>query len=107
MLPKELKDECRYCKQDNTDDVCYSYWQAEQFKCHNECKKEGAKVEAHECQKIDADCNDCKHFKRISSQQIKGTSVKWGEGNCLKLNKEVKAFPKYCSSHSCFEHRLD
>jgi hypothetical protein len=54
-------------------------------------------------QTIDADCNDCRHFKR-------GTMTKAGgltrfDGYCLKLNVPATAWPTQYSGNPCFEHR--
>lgn len=100
-------DICRYCRKPGTDDVCFSYWKAFRYPCHKLCKKEGARKEAYDCQLIDADCNDCKNFKRGESKQIQGTSVKWFEGDCSKFNRPTKAFANHASSHACFEHRKE
>ena len=56
-----------------------------------------------EMQKIDADCNDCRHFKRGAMR--KGLGIACFEGNCLKLDKPTLAWPMQFSGHPCFEHR--
>jgi hypothetical protein len=88
---------CRYCHKLAIDNpvITKGYWSSSWALCHPECKKEGEREEAYECQKIDSDCNDCKFFKRI-----KGI-----EGTCEKFNKKTTANPNFCSSHNCFEHR--
>mgnify|MGYP000524792887 CR=1 FL=1 len=107
-----LKDECRFCKQPDCDSFVAPYWQffietkagfvKPKARCHKACKGEGVKAEAYECQNIDRDCNDCKHFTR---EAYLGNSIFSGE--CGKFNKPVKAYPNYCSNHECFEHRKD
>ena len=37
------------------------------FPVHKACKQQAMKDEAYECQVIDADCNDCRHFDRDTS----------------------------------------
>lgn len=101
----DKQEPCRYCDvADKVDTLTTAYWVgggAFWFACHKSCKVVGEKEEAYQCQLIDEDCNDCKHFvrgERISKKDCKGT--------CEKLNnKEVVAHVQFCSSHECFEHR--
>lgn len=95
---------CRYCHEDIEEEqvgFTNTYWQGLLDLSHSECKKEGEREEAYECQSIDADCNDCRHFKREDRQ----------EGRCMKtlwrriIRKKVKAQPQFCSSLECFDHR--
>lgn len=67
-----------------------------------------------EMQTIDADCNDCRHFKRGKLvKQIQGLtgllnlgkSGHYFEGHCLKLDKQTRARPVHYAGHECFEHR--
>lgn len=107
-----LPDVCRFCKDSGCDSFVAPYWQFDiitrqgiakpKNRCHKSCKADGVKAEAYECQKIDADCNDCKHFVRGS---YLGNSVY--SGACSKFNKAVKAYPNKCTSNECFEHRKD
>jgi hypothetical protein len=96
-----LKGICRYCfkEVDRSDAIITnSYWGKGRriFICHKVCKKEGEKDEAYECQKIDANCNDCKFFDRKKY---------W----CIKLDCKppVAVTPNYCSHLDCFVHRKD
>lgn len=98
---------CRYCDKaiEGQSVRTLSYWQSISFLCHPECKQAGERAEAIECQTIDADCNDCRHFQR---GQILVKGVMHGgavSGQCLKFNKETRAFPKKWTGHECFEHR--
>lgn len=91
---------CNVCKKRISEedfDVAYSYWYALMIPKHKNCS---TKNDIIECQKIDADCNDCKYFKR-GNLESKGIF----NGECLKFNKPVKAYPKFCSNHKCFIHR--
>ena len=63
------------------------------------------KEEITECQRIDADCNDCGYFKR--GKVITKGSASVIEGTCLKTNEPTKAYPNFCSGHDCFVHRKD
>lgn len=54
-------------------------------------------------QTIDADCNDCRHFRRGAMTKVGGLTC--FEGHCLKLDKPTKAWPMQYSGHPCFEHR--
>lgn len=97
-----MDTECRYCDQPLGAEAVktHSYWGAFPFSSHPACKVEGYKKEAYECQVIDADCNDCLHFKRGQMVQ-KGI---W-QGECLKYQKPMNAYPNYASGHACFQHR--
>jgi len=112
---------CRYCGLPVTESsvTTFSYWNRDPFQCHRECKQLGERNEAISCQTIDADCNDCKHFKRgkladKSSSQIKTPDGRtetvtfqpnWFHGDCLKFNRPTIAQPNKWSGLECFEHR--
>jgi len=114
---------CRYCSKPVSDAdaaVTHSYWQGMKFLCHKNCKAAGEKSEALECQTLDADCNDCRHYKRGTSaptqisryKNHKGEWVEivykpeiWIGGHCLKFDKPTTAYPKKWTGHECFEHR--
>lgn len=113
---------CRYCDlpvAESERATTHSYWQGLPFDCHKSCKDAGVKQEAFDCQVIDADCNDCKHFKRGKIRPIQISRYKnfRGEmvevifkpeifdGHCLKFDRTTKAFPNKWSNLECFEHR--
>lgn len=112
---------CRYCNQPIESEglETFSYWNAVPFRCHPECKQAGEKQEALDCQVIDADCNDCKHFKRgaLSPLRISHTKTPAGRmvevryraeiwsGECLRFNGPTEAYPKMSTGRECFEHR--
>jgi hypothetical protein len=75
--------------------VWTTYWQALYAGCHAACRDAGMKAEAFECQVIDADCNDCAHFRRVSGNK----------GTCAKTGADVAANPVFASCLPCFEHR--
>jgi len=78
-----------------------SYWVPNSWKpCHKNCTKEYLSSETYECQNLDADCNDCIHFKR--EKEI-GKGIY--KGDCLKYNKPTKAYPNTSTGNKCFEHR--
>ena len=91
---------CRVCgtRVERKDfEVYFTYWTfpgvGPRWCCaHRDCVKAGYAQEAYECQCIDADCNDCKHFDRPNS-------------HCRKLDKPTKANPGQATCHPCFEHR--
>lgn len=58
-----------------------------------------------EMQTIDADCNDCAHFKRGKMEKVPGLTM--FRGHCQKLDKPTNAFPGQFSGHQCFQHRKD
>lgn len=94
---------CRYCSKPVAPAdavVTHSYWQGMKFVSHKACKVAGEKAEALECQTIDADCNDCRHFRR---GQLVGKEV-WS-GHCQKYDRETRAYPKKWTGRECFEHR--
>ncbi len=111
---------CRYCSKEIEKDqelVTFSYWQGVKFFCHKECKTNGEKQESFDCQNIDADCNDCKFFKRGELIKKWLSSIIDGKpglihfntevfnGHCLKFDKITIAQPKKCTMKECFEHR--
>lgn len=111
---------CRYCNQpiaptDLTETT--SYWSAVKFPCHKACRVDGVKQEAYECQLIDADCNDCRHFQRgqvekrwLSCMENDKPSMRlvnmgFIHGVCLKFNRPTIAQPNKWTGMECFEHR--
>jgi hypothetical protein len=103
---------CAWCLKDNTDDFVPVYWNnaivvteegnvIAHRPVHKECKAEQRAYEAYECQKIDADCNDCGYFKREKTGKTHAI------GQCLKFNKPTKAYAQFASGHECFVHRKD
>lgn len=63
-----LQIECKHCgKEITSDEFDYnaSYWTPNTWRpYHKSCKKDAVTQEAIACQTIDANCNDCKYFKR-------------------------------------------
>jgi hypothetical protein len=117
-----IKMNCRYCNKPLTDAgvVTRSYWSALEFRCHAECKVAGERQEAINCQTIDADCNDCRHYKRgrLAHHVISNVTTPDGrvveighrpnifvDGLCLKFNRPTVAQPNKWSGFECFEHR--
>lgn len=56
-----------------------------------------------EMQKIDADCNDCRHFARGVIVKVPGLTL--FEGRCLKFDRPTRAYPMQHTGRECFEHR--
>jgi len=114
---------CRYCDGKVEHPVeTFTYWNHNKFFCHAECKVAGERQEATDCQTIDANCNDCKHYDRkgahlppktvswIFDKNMKKVSVThqtdvFYGGKCLKFNKIVEASPNEWKGLKCFEHR--
>lgn len=96
---------CRYCKKPvprAEADVVGAYWHGDaQFLCHADCREAGFAAESYECQKIDADCNDC-HFFHAT---VEGKTVRYGR--CERWDIETHALPNFCSALPCFAHRRD
>lgn len=106
--------DCSHCGQPvlrENADILAAYWTHSDLGpfwqvVHKECKILGRNEEALACQRLDADCNDCKHFQR-------GVNVapEWAwrdhPGWCAKLSKPVAAQPNFASLLPCFEHRKD
>lgn len=71
------------------------------------------KESIYELQKLDCNCNNCKHFKRDiektarlnNNDKIVANKIHYG--TCEKLNKEVGEIANICLLHTqkCFEHR--
>jgi len=94
---------CCYCDKPTGNPVkVYSYWSSSPMNSCQDCKDVGKKSEALECQLIDANCNDCKHFDRDAHNKRGNV---W-RGHCKKFHVEVKACPNFSSGYKCFEHRL-
>lgn len=113
---------CRYCNkpiEESDRVVTHSYWQGLPFDCHKACKDAGVKQESLDCQLIDADCNDCKHFKRAWQAEKRhewslNIHQEWivlthkpevWHGLCLKFNRPTEAYPNKWTGRECFEHR--
>ena len=106
---------CRYCNKliDDADWVTtLAYWNQTPDVCHSGCKQAGERQEAIDCQVIDSDCNDCKHFKRNGiTDEIKGTPTTNGVkaftvfGDCLKFEKKTTGHPHFWTGRECFTHR--
>lgn len=114
---------CRYCSSTISPPdltTTHSYWQGLPFDCHKACKEAGVKREAIDCQTIDADCNDCKHYRRgkLAIKLISHTRKTSGElgevthqpnvfidGHCMKFDRSTLAFPNKFTGRECFEHR--
>ena len=99
---------CRACEKPFTSDSTIhwgrTYWHGMAVPFGSEeAKVATLKMEAIECQTIDADCNDCKHFQR-GRMLAKGNASAF-EGHCRKFDKPTIAYPKFASGHECFEHR--
>lgn len=109
---------CRYCDctvQEAEAVITFSYWHGNPFICHRECKDAGMKQEAFDCQSIDSDCNDCKHFRRGElikrdfwdcglGRMVSVNTEVW-TGHCLKFDRETRAYPMKWTGRACFEHR--
>lgn len=86
---------------EDTFDFVASYWTPFLWRpVHKNFKREYRNNESVECQTVDANCNDCKHFTR-RNELAKGL---YG-GTCAKLNKDVKASVNTFAGNECFEHR--
>lgn len=111
---------CRYCNLPVADAdavIVHTYWNAQQSIAHKACRASGYAAEVLECQTIDSDCNDCRHFKRgelvkrmlstMSDGKAEKIEVNMGyfTGHCLKFGKPTVAQPNKWTGHECFEHR--
>ena len=97
-----IKNTCNICGEDLTEGTFSQYTTYWSSIIAPKCKSCDSSQDTYECQKIDADCNDCIYFKR-GELEAKGIFSGW----CTKFNKEVKAYPNFCSAHKCFVHRKD
>jgi hypothetical protein len=88
---------CRHCGKEVSEGdfaIHNTYWQSLWAPCHAGCRDAGMKEEAYECQTVDADCNDCKHF-------VRGALInKWAwAGHCSKHDRPTHGLPNFCSGH--------
>lgn len=115
-----MSEACRFCGAGVLPAeavTVHSYWQGLPLVSHRVCRDAGVKSEAFDCQVIDADCNDCKHFKRgklveeLKSAMADGKAAmvlfntETFTGHCLKFDRPTLAFPNKWTGRECFEHR--
>jgi hypothetical protein len=95
---------CGHCGKEIVSDFTYQtgYWANVKAKIHPECvrSKEHTEQSKKECQAIDSDCNDCKHFKR-GEWLSKGVC----SGICGKTGEYAEGRPNFYSGKECFEQR--
>lgn len=95
-----------------------AYWTSCDQMAHPECLDAGFKQEAYECQKLDADCNDCMYFHaNVNGRDIRrGTCGRGAKHPDLPVQAidalvggwpNVVARPVFCSGYPCFVHRRD
>lgn len=112
---------CRYCAKpilaEQEGVTTHGYWWGNRFASHRACKDAGVRQEAFDCQMIDADCNDCRHFQRgevvmrwLSCMEDGKAGMKLVNmgtvlGHCLKFDRPTKAYPNMATGRECFEHR--
>ena len=93
---------CSYCGWPFwVKEIATSYWHpGTKYPVHKYCKKTyEAKIRAY-CKDLDADCNDCKHFKR--GEWLSKTVC---SGICMKTGKPTEARPNHYSGKPCYEPR--
>ncbi len=56
-----------------------------------------------EMQTIDADCNDCRHFRRGAMRWVPGLTI--FDGHCLQFDRPTRAYPMQFTGRGCFVHR--
>jgi len=116
LMSEYYNNICCSCKKEIKEDdfaIGYGYWEPRPFQCHKWCKDKHEKKITIECQIIDADCNDCKYFKRESNKPEKDEgdkrfpfpSLEGFPGNCLKHSVKVYAHSNYAQGYKCFKHR--
>lgn len=96
-------------------DVKIGYWKPSLWKpVLDSLKKEAELEEAYECQKIDANCNDCKYFDRtrLTNNLIDCSTsifprINCKVGLCTKHNYNVYASSCSFQGNICFIHRKD
>ena len=99
-----VRNYCSYCGKKEINDIYHSYWGAVWIPTHKVCKPLLSSETAYECQKIDANCNDCKFFTATESHKGIGTS--WRDGICVN-GHDAHAQPNFWQGNKCFEHRKD
>lgn len=115
-----IDNKCRRCDKLLDEQhfvIGHTYWKhLYQPFCSEKCREKTEAEDAYSCQCIDADCNDCKHFKREGTfdkdlmqdkKKTKNLFPRIGgfKGTCLKYNVPAKAFPMTATGWACFEHR--
>lgn len=95
-----ITKQCKYCKKEieKKDAVlARGYWTAGKVisLSHKDCAEGGYKDEVYECQKIDANCNECGFLKRGK------------ENLCKKTGDVVFPSSNYAMGMECFVHRKD
>lgn len=111
---------CRYCAGPiwpGQGVLTLAYWHQTPDVAHRACKLPGEKQEALDCQTIDADCNDCAHFRRgavvkawLSDMQdgqgtLRLVSMDRVTGYCVHFHKLTLAHPHQWTGLPCFIHR--
>ena len=99
-LTKPICPECFANVGKNDACVVVTYWRSMLRVCHKVCRDKYVREMVYECQLIDSDCNDCKHFDR-------GVMIGSGvfSGRCKMFDKPTIGCPNFCSGMPCFEHR--
>lgn len=114
-----IKNTCCHCgKKLKEVFIITSYWTPMWKPCCSEkCANEGYKKEEFECQKIDANCNECKFFKReCFDENTKPQTHNLFQpigcyvGTCLNkkskyFNKKIGANRNLYQGMECFVHR--
>lgn len=109
-------NKCRACDGDiaaDDFDIHVGYWTPNLwFPIHKGCAQTYRSAEAYECQLIDRNCNDCRHFKRGQTAKVVADvsrlllpRINEHVGFCEKNQAQVFASPNHCTGMPCFEHR--
>jgi len=104
-----LSTSCRKCSKPVTKEdfhVVVGYWTPLWFSAHKDCISIQAE-DAYDCQKIDADCNDCGHFVRGEKLSCPGSKYASFKGHCSKWDFKTMGHVNFCTDMPCFEHRKD
>ena len=109
LLSWIVTNRCRRCDAALSEVVVGStYWSAKkQPFCSDTCKRLDEVECVYECQKIDANCNECVHFKREELQKVPGIPGGVWHGQCLKKGVPTEGISRWYQGHECFEHRKD
>jgi len=109
--PWIISNLCRGCNQPVTAAniaIWHTYWKAMWAACHVQCRTEGMKSEAYECQILDKSCSDCRHFVRGKElTEVKGFGTGTFIGHCAHHNRTTfaRACHSYPQNAECFSHR--
>lgn len=105
-----ITTKCRHCNEgvlERDAKVQAEYWTPHHYQLwHKDCHEKHYHPDVIEQQKIDMDCNECKHFEAKEPTDKQGSRY----GVCRRSGAATTAYPggtfcNYPTHEKCFEHR--